>query len=87
MRQYTVILNFREGIYVSQHMAEHISAALLKWAEGLNAVKYIGQHGKAELIELMREENPILLKGMTNVWCISGILKTGFFIANIVESQ
>ena len=81
-------MNFRGGIYVSQVYASGIHNAIYEWAKNIdiNEVKYIGRSCKIELIKLMREEEPILLSGMDSVWCISGSLKTGHFIANVVMS-
>jgi hypothetical protein len=88
MRTYTIILTFREGVYVSQLKAEDVKSVIYLWAKSIDIseVKYMGQSSKNELIKLMSEEEPALLNGMENIWCISGILRTGFFLGYVVSS-
>ena len=88
MKKYTFILNLRGGTYISQVEEVDIKLAMFKWAKNIDtkSVQYLGQYTKNQIIELMEEEEPVLIEGMNNVWCICGRLKVGFFIANVVES-
>ena len=88
MKQFTFILEFRGGTYISQVNTDTIQIALTKWADNLSidSIQYFGIVSKKELQKLMRKEIPTLIHGMNNVWCISGILKSGFFITTIVAA-
>jgi hypothetical protein len=88
MKKYTFILSFRGGTYISQIHSKNIEVALIDWAKAINIndIQYFGKASKIELIELMKDEQPILLKGLENVWCISGVLKVGHFVGYVVQS-
>ena len=43
----------------------------------------INQKDKSNLIEKLQEENPVLLDGLTNVWCISVDIKENSELATI----
>ena len=83
-------MEFRGGTYISQVEDSSLDVAMYKWAENLpvNEIQYIGKKSKNELIKRMlgKEDYPVLLEGMDNVWCYSGCLKVGFFLVNIVAS-
>lgn len=87
MKQYTFIMEYRGGTYISQVNDANVKSALLNWAKGLNIreIQNMGILSKNELIKLTEEEDePTLISGMNNVWCVSGTLKAGSFIVNIV---
>ena len=86
MKKYTAILDFRGGIYISQVYAKSINEASCLWANKLDSseIKYLGERTKLALISCIKSEQPILLQDMDNVWCYSGLLRTGFFIVHIV---
>jgi hypothetical protein len=87
---YTFIMDFRGGTYISQVMAKNVASATKKWANQLDTtpIKHMGPAAKAEIIREMNNEihYPVLLSGMSNVWCISCSIRVGFFLLNIVES-
>ena len=85
---FTFIMDFRGGIYVSQVKSKQLTDAIIEWGGNLNLdeIKHLGPAGKAEIVELLKEEEPILLKGLTNVWCLSFSIKQGFAIVNVVRT-
>lgn len=88
MSKYTFVFEFKGGTYLSQVSAKSIGEAIRCWAEEINIdeIKFMGHASKNELINLSDSLEPILINGMDNVWCVSGLLRSGFFMANIVAS-
>lgn len=85
---YTFIMEFREGTYVSQVHAASLTNAVIEWAKSLavDEIRYLGQTGKAEMIKMSKEAEPVLLKGLANVWFESFAIKQGFARVNIVKT-
>jgi hypothetical protein len=86
---YTFIMEFREGTYVSQVHAASLADAVIEWAQSLavDEIQHLGQTSKAEMIEMSKEAEPVLLKGLTNVWFESFAIKQGFARVNIVKTE
>lgn len=82
-------MNYKGGIYVSQHDAMNLREALVTWAVSLDTkeIKYLAEKSKKQIVDGLEEETPALLRGMKNVWCFSLSIKTGFLIVNVVQTE
>jgi hypothetical protein len=81
-------MEFRGGTYVSQVKADSLINAIIEWANSLEVdeIQYLGPTGKAEIIGMMKEAEPALLKGLTNVWFECFPIKQGVARMNIVKT-
>ena len=79
-------MDFRGGTYLRQIMQPDLKKAVSTWSVSLDIdqIQFFGESSKSELIKLMKNERPVPIEGMDNVWCISGILKVGFFVVHII---
>jgi hypothetical protein len=70
---YTVVLEYRGGTYISQVLGPSLSAALKQWANALNE-NDLANWGlsRPELTEVI-EDDPALLDGCINAWCLTGL--------------
>jgi len=89
MKKFTVIAEYKGGTYVSQHYADTVDEAVMKWAENLD-LQYFSEKEKRKIIKELKywadEIPPTLLDGLTNVWFkYVGVYRRGVFI-NIVET-
>lgn len=89
MKKFTVIAEYKGGTYVSQHYADTVDEAIMKWAENLD-LQYFSEKEKRKIIKELKywadEIPPTLLDGLTNVWFkYVGVYRRGVFI-NIVET-
>lgn len=89
MKKFTVIAEYKGGTYVSQHYADTVDEAVMKWAENLD-LQYFSEKEKRKIIKELKywadELPPTLLDGLTNVWFkYVGVYRRGVFI-NIVET-
>jgi hypothetical protein len=91
---YTVVMDYLGGTYVTQVNARSVSAALKFWSEGVDtaAIAGLSPERKRELIDDItqsssRGENPVLLDGLVNVWCVSALTSGGVATINIVATN
>lgn len=70
---YTVVLEYRGGTYVSQAFGPSLSTALLHWANEIDE-NDLADWGlsRPELMEVA-EDDPALLEGCVNAWCLTGL--------------
>ena len=90
MKQFTFILEFRKGTYISQVYSKGIDQAKVLWLKELSntEVTYLGKKSREELRNAIMDKNSFgLLQGMDNVYCNQGILKTGYYLLNVVVSK
>ena len=85
---FTFILEFRGGTYVSQIHSNVLSKAIIGWGEKLKSIdiKYLGLSGKAEILSMLNEAEPIPLDGLKNTWFLSLSIRQGFISVNIVKT-
>jgi hypothetical protein len=86
---YTFIMEYKGGIYVSQIEADSNKTALIKWAKQLEVSEIYGfeLNNKEELISEMRDEQPVLLDGLTNVWCVSALISDESALIHFVQTD
>jgi hypothetical protein len=88
-RLFTIICEFRGTTYVAQVSAPDQEDAVLAWARKLRlerpfgrASSYIAKFAEADLAGYP----PVAIKGISNVWCITGTCGGDFMLADIVET-
>jgi hypothetical protein len=91
---YTVVMDYRGGTYISQVDAGSVAGALKVWAAGLDtaAIAGLGPRRKIELIDDIRErlssgQEPVLLDGLVNAWCVSALTSRGLALINIIATN
>lgn len=87
---YTFVLDFAGGTYVSQVRASNAHDASIEWvrAVGLNHLNISDEDIKSVLAEIMElDEEPVKLAELTNVWCISFLLKDKLALVNIIKTS
>lgn len=89
-RLFTFVSEFRGTTNVSQVSAPDEQEAVRVWARSLcserpfgRASSYIGKTAVADLTEKLP---PVAIRGVSNVWCITGICGGDLMLANIVET-
>jgi hypothetical protein len=89
MLTYTFILQFKEGMYISQVNGNNLKHGVDNWARSLNTndIKHFGKQSQIELIGSVSHEVPTAISGIANVWCLSISLGVGFVIVNIVQTD
>jgi hypothetical protein len=91
MNNYTFILEYRKGTYISQFMAETINDAMTKWASSIdhNTIpNFLVNDKKLLMKEVKKEENiPMLIKNIANVWCFFFIVRRSSLLLNIVLTK
>lgn len=93
MNLYTVLMDFRDGTYISQVKASEQIKAVEIWANKLNTkeIMYFSEKSKSQLIiaipELIKDNEIVTLDNLQNVWTFTLQFKTGFAIVNIIETS
>jgi hypothetical protein len=89
MPSYTLIMEYAGGTYVSQLHAASPKSACVKWAQGLDVSQVcgLGRRSQESLIAAMREEVPIPLGGLSNVWCATTLIRGKLALINIVRTE
>lgn len=89
MKKFTVIAEYKGGTYVSQHYADTVDEAIMKWAENLD-LQYFSEKEKRKIIKELKywaDELPaVLLDGLTNVWHQHVIVYRKSVFLNVVET-
>lgn len=88
-RLFTIICEFRGTTYVAQVSASDQEDAVLAWAGRLRlerpfgrASSYLAKSAESDLASYL----PVAIKGISNVWCITGSCGGDFMLADIVET-
>lgn len=90
MNFYTVILNFRDGVYVAQVDAEGPAEAVLVWVLKLRREAFVPDHSArlaGEIIANLPDSPPIGLTSLSGAWCLSAVLDDHLAMINIVLSE
>ncbi len=90
MNSYTIILTYKEGIYMSQVNSISEKTAIFDWIKkfDFDIIPNISLDIRDRLnIELSKEYNePVLLKGLKNVFCATCTIKRNLFLINIIKT-
>jgi hypothetical protein len=89
-RLFTFVSEFRGTTNVAQVCAPDERDAIRAWAETLRIERPFGRAssyiGKTAVADLEEKLPPIAIRGIPNVWCITGICGGDLMLANIVET-
>ena len=86
---YTVVLDYKGGTYISQVKARTYKEACLKWADQLDpkVIFGMGSMGKASLQKELAGEEPVLIQGLKNVWCLWASVRGKQALINIIQTE
>jgi hypothetical protein len=88
--RFTVILEYRNGTYISQVLASDPREALQRWARSseLLAIKALGTIARRRLVanveDMAHEDGPTPFSGLVSAWC-AGMLIPGALV-NIIKT-
>jgi hypothetical protein len=85
---YTFLVEYRGGTYISQLPCDTLDKSISEWSKTLVAenIKYLGPLMKKEIAILLKDEEPVKIKGVNNVWLLMLCLKTGTMLIHIIKT-
>src|SRR5437762_505295 len=92
MSLYTFFFEYDGGTYISQVRAADKKTAVFKWAEEFNLqnkkeYSVIFEDDFHELlVKSVREDDPVLLNGLSQTWCVSLIHLEKSALLNLTET-
>jgi hypothetical protein len=89
MKLYTFVMEYRGGTYVSQIYAEDRVKAKDEWISHLDykQIRWLGLKSKTKLESEIKNENPVALDGLKNVWCLVAWLYGYMVLINFIETS
>lgn len=87
MKKYTFVCEFKKGTYISQYKSDNLRGALVIWSENLD-INFYQEKDKERIISEVKSINnePIAIKGIDNVWCMTCLIKKSLLLLNIIET-
>ena len=87
MQLYTFFMEYKGGTYVAQ-ITETFKNAPVRWAEELEVSQVQGfeTRDREELISTMQVEEPLPIRGLMNVWCVTALIGAELAIIHFVET-
>ena len=88
MALFTVLMEFKGGIYLSQIRASSPEAALEEWVRGLDAKKIEGMTAsiKRQFVEWLPEARPTAVDGLRSTWCSGFVARADSALVHIVRT-
>lgn len=88
MPRYTLVVDFAGGTYVGQVQAASPSEAPTTWAHRLRSegIPGVGAADLTAIAEGLSGSEPVEVRGLNNVWCISATVDERLVLAHIVHS-
>jgi len=85
---YTFVLEFGGGTYIAQVSAESPVAALPDWLFGLRDDE-LAKWGttRSELNSVIESDHPVPVGGCLGVWCLTGSVKKGLVLINMIATD
>lgn len=91
MAFFTVIVEYRGGIYVAQHRAASPARALVRWIEKFPRIRgsFIGSKSRMKLRAAFSsaDNKPVALDGTTNVWFWSSAVIPHHIYAHVIRTE
>ena len=86
---FTFVLDFDGGTYISQFRGHDRSEACEKWVEGMDisAIRSVAKITRSELRREVDIREAVGIEGMTNVWCLSFVVKKKLGLLNVVQTD
>ena len=88
MQLYTFFMEYKGGTYIAQ-IIETLKNAPVRWAEELEVSKIQGFEARdyEELVSTMKVDEPVPIRGLTNVWCVTAVVGAETAIIHFVETD
>lgn len=85
---YTVVLEFGGGTYIAQVSGDSPGAALPDWLSRLHD-EDLARWGttRSELTSIIESDPPSPIDGCLGVWCLTGSVKKGLVLINIIATD
>ena len=90
MRLFTMIIDYNGGTYITQATSENYKVApvecIRKWdISGIEEI--INENEKINVMEQLKDEKFVPLKGLKNIWCGTAFLRDKLMLINLVETS
>jgi hypothetical protein len=83
---YTFVLDLDRGTYVSQ-VSNTLRGAWLEWLRtDAQKIEVLSEAGSKKLIKSVSDDEPSVVEGVENVWCLSGPVEDGLAMLHIVKT-
>lgn len=87
-RLYTAVLDYKGGTFIAQVRAPSPGAALSKWVSEIKDEDLTEWGiGRGELANITKSEDVVPLDGPLNVWCVSGSVRGGLALINVIATD
>lgn len=88
MALYTMILEYRQGSYVSQVEARSEAEAVKKWVAcvEIDAAYGLTEKSRPLLTSQFPEDRAVALTGIKNVWCCTARLRGNLALLDIIKT-
>lgn len=88
-RQFTFVLGYRGGTFVSQVLEQDLSTAIQTWAKLVVDIEILGlKIDEAVARQILASiDDAVLLEGMKNVFCVTFLLEGDLGLLNIIECR
>lgn len=92
MNLYTFIVSYNNGIYMSQHKGATAAEAYGKWLKSKSKLSFFvamaGFLTERDRDNMLQDKDePVKVRGLKDVWCISLMIKGDIAIVNIVKGN
>jgi len=85
---YTIIAEYNGGTYIGQSFGDSPAAALSGWLSSVQDVQLAGWGvTRQELTTIAKEDDPVAISGCVGVWCVTGSVKRGLVLINVVATD
>ena len=85
---YTVILNYRGGVYIGQAAADSATAAMSEWLSKIEGKELLRWGTTRQFLSsIVTSGPPVPLDGCINTWCLSDSTKHGLALLNIIATD
>lgn len=87
-RLYTIVLDYKGGTYIGQASSDSVSGALVQWLSKIGDQELANwKITRQKLLDIINSDEPIPLRGCTNVWCLSSSTKDGLALINVIATD
>ena len=87
-KTYTFIAEWNGGTFVDQISEHSIRAAMVMWVNNLDLTGLGSSDSeRCNLVDNITHQEPILLYGMKNVWCVSPMLENEPLLTHIILTR
>jgi len=88
MPLFTVLLEVDGGTYIAQLRSASVRGAITKYAaEVVKGIEVGTLSFRKRLSNELRDEAPVAIHGVRNVWCCSASIKNKFVLLNLIETS